>query len=950
MRYLSCFALLLMLFSCSDGKQYDICIYGGTSAGVIAARAAALQGHSVVIVEPLDHIGGMTTGGLGQTDIGNKQVVQGLSRKFYRDLGVHYGSLEKWVFEPSVAAAIFERYLDHPNITVLRRTGLRCVHKEGTDIRSVRVNGLDHQWRFNGRSVEIQAKVFIDASYEGDLMAAAGVSYTVGREDSAKYGESWNGRHLSIKHQLPDGIDPQGLAGIDKDTSSWAEGDGDTLVQAYNFRICLTDSLENSIPLERPAAYDSARYELLARLLAVQGESARYFIWDRMPGRKTDINNYGGFSTDLIGGSNEWPEASYERRRSIWQEHYDYTLGLLWFMQTDPRVPESIRVEISRWGLPKDEYQGSGHWSPQLYVREGRRMVSEYVITQADCEGRTTVEDGIAMAAYTMDSHNCRRIVVNGMVKNEGNVETKIPGPYPIPYRAIVPKKEECTNMLVPVCLSASHIAFGSIRMEPVFMTLGQVAAMAADEAISQDMDVQDVPAASIRSILASNPYLDETLPDILIDDLTGEVSAPGWMQVRKNRGYGPTYLELPHSGSDHPAVFRTKITDAGRYAVYSYTNLKDTLAPVAHYCMENGGRKYKASVDSRSIPLMGQTKGDWAPLGEYNLAAGPFTITVTGDDATLPLRCDAILCVRPASRDTVRILGVGNSWTRDSMRYLSAIAASAGRPVIVGHAYLGGSTLEDQWHGIHDTSYVYIHNGQPQKVHSTYQYWKYEGSVDPVKTPSEGYENGLAGIGVTLEYAVADELWDWIVFQPEATLGGDWKRHQGQGTDGYSLKSLISEIKGMMLPEAAAKVKIALMVPFSYPEGNTDYREKFKAVYNNGKTPKDQSEWDKLYRKQYTLIQKAAPKLCRSLEMDAIINVGAAIQAARADADLSCCGYLLQRRQDNTHLAEGLPKFIASLCYAYTLLGINPGDVSFSPPCESPFLVGKAKRLIVEI
>lgn len=280
-------------------------------------------------------------------------------------------------------------------------------------------------------------------------------------------------------------------------------------------------------------------------------------------------------------------------------------------------------------------------------------------------------------------------------------------------------------------------------------------------------------------------------------------------------------------------------------------------------------------------------------------------------------------------------------------MRYLSAIAESAGRPVVVGHAYLGGSTLEDQWHGIHDTSYVYTHNGQSQKVHSTYQYWKYEGSVDPVKTPSEGYGNGLAGIGVTLEYAVVDEPWDWIVLQPEATLGGDWKRHLGKGADGYSIEALISEVKSMMSPEVAEKVKVALMVPFAYPEGNTDYREKFLAVYNHGKTPQDQTGWDRLYRRQYKLIQSAAPKICRSLGMDACINVGAAIQAARMDAELSRCGYLLQRRQDNTHLAEGIPKYIASLCYAYTLLGIHPEEITFQ--VEDEALCAKARILVFE-
>ena len=425
-------------------------------------------------------------------------------------------------------------------------------------------------------------------------------------------------------------------------------------------------------------------------------------------------------------------------------------------------------------------------------------------------------------------------------------------------------------------------------------------------------------------------------------------LSCSGWEQIRSNRGYGPSCLELPHSGNGQPAVFRAEIPVSGQYSVYSYTNLKDRLAPIAYYRLENDGRQYNVRVDSRTIPLVGQTKGDWAHLGEYDFASGPFTVTVTGDEDPLPLRCDAILCVRSTSRDTLRILGVGNSWTRDSMRWLSAIAASAGRPVIVGHGYLGGSTLEDQWHGITDTAYCYIHNGEPQKVHSTYQYWKYAATKDPVKIPSEGYGNGLAGIGVTLESIVRDEPWDWIVFQPEATLGGDYTRHLGQGTDGYSLGAMIDAVKGMMSPDAAAKVRVALMVPFSYPEGNTDYREKFLAVYNKGKTPRDQAEWDRLYRKQYKLIQQAAPVLCKALSLNGCINVGAAIEAARKDPDLSRCGYLLQRRQDNTHLADGVPKYIASLCYAYFLLGIQPEEVSFYVDDES--LAAKARTLVYDI
>lgn len=279
---------------------------------------------------------------------------------------------------------------------------------------------------------------------------------------------------------------------------------------------------------------------------------------------------------------------------------------------------------------------------------------------------------------------------------------------------------------------------------------------------------------------------------------------------------------------------------------------------------------------------------------------------------------------------DTVRILGVGNSWTRDSMRQIWAIAHSAGHPVIIGHAYLGGSRLKDQFFGISDTNYCYKHAGQPQKVHSTYQYWKYKDGPNAVKEPSKGYQNGHAGIGVSLEKAVSDEKWDWIVFQPEATFGGDYREHLGLTADGYDLRSLLESVC-TMLPDGAAP-GIALMVPFAYPQGNTDYRPALVHYCNDDIEPANQKEWDKLYRKQYAQIQAAAPIVAGHIGAKAVVNVGAAIEAARADRDLSRAGYKLQRSQGNTHLAEGLPMYIASLCYAYTLLGLRPDDISFYP------------------
>lgn len=506
--------LFLCIASCPVfGTGCDVCIYGGTSAGVVAAKSIAAHGKSVIIVEPGGHIGGLTTGGLGYTDVGKGQKISGIAGEFYEEIVQHYGTPGKLVFEPKVASAIYKRYLDNSKISVLRKHGLVKADLKDGRIRSIRICALDGDGHFEGKPFRIKAKCFIDASYEGDLMAAAGVSFTTGREESKKYGEKWNGQHLSHYHQFPDNVDPYVIEGDSSSGLLWgispageiSEGEGDSLIQSYNLRVCLTDSIENRIPITRPEDYDPSRYELLARLMKAQAPNARYFIWSPMPGRKTDINNYGAFSSDMIGMNQDYLEASYARRKQILDAHTSYIKGMFWFILTDPRVPESLSSEVARWGYPKDEYPDNGHWTPQLYVREGRRMLGDYIVTEADCEGRIRAEDGIAEAAYMMDSHNCKRVVVekNGvrMVKNEGDVEIKIPGPYPISYRAIVPRRSECTNLLVPVCLSSSHIAFGSIRMEPVFMTLGEVAGKAACIAADEECSVQDIDYRRVRCL-----------------------------------------------------------------------------------------------------------------------------------------------------------------------------------------------------------------------------------------------------------------------------------------------------------------------------------------------------------------------------------------------------------------------------------------------------------------
>ena len=503
-------------------KNYavDICVYGGTSGGVIAAYTAKKSGKTVLLIEPGKMIGGMTTGGLGQTDIGNKQAITGLAREFYKNIGKEYGVPEQWIFEPSMALKVLQDFINKGKIDVIYESKLQKVKKKGNVIQSISLKN-------NSTSFNVAAKQFIDCTYEGDLMAMAGVSYTVGREDNNQYKEMLNGvqpaeyHKQSGMHQLPDGLNPYKTPGIPSSGLVWgiskdlmhSRGSGDQKIQAYNFRICLTDSVENRIPITRPRYYDSTKYELLVRLFMAQPEMRKindYFIWSRMPHRKTDINNRGGFSTDMIGMNYEYPEATYKKRERIFDQHLSYTKGLLYFMKTDPRVPESLRTFMSDWGYCKDEFREFGYFTPQLYIREARRMIGEYVMTEHNCRGDEKVKDPVGMAAYTMDSHNCQRIVVNGMVKNEGNVEVGGFPPYPVSYRSITPKRKECQNLLVPVCLSASHIAYGSIRMEPVFMVLGESSAIASSMAIDKKIPVQEIDVYKLQEVLKDDPFVEK--------------------------------------------------------------------------------------------------------------------------------------------------------------------------------------------------------------------------------------------------------------------------------------------------------------------------------------------------------------------------------------------------------------------------------------------------------
>lgn len=529
------FFLLVTSVRAKAAETYDLVVYGGTSAGVAAAVQAKAMGKSVIIVGPDRHLGGLSSGGLGFTDTGNKAVIGGLAREFYHRVWRHYDSeaawtwqkkaeygnkgqgtpaidganRTMWIFEPHVAEKIFEDFVRERQIPVVRDEWLdrtNGVKKDGARIVTITM--------LSGKTYA--GKMFIDATYEGDLLAAAGVAYHVGREANRVYGETLNGVQTGVLHHrhhfavLSEKISPYVVpgdptSGVLPRVSAAAPGnfgEGDGKVQAYCYRMCLTNEPENRIPFAKPDGYDPKQYELLVRIYAA-GWKETFGKFDPIPNHKTDTNNHGPFSTDNIGMNYDYPEASYARRREILREHETYQKGWLYFISTDPRVPADVRAQMGTWGLPKDEFKDNGGWPHQIYVREARRMVGAYVMTENELRKKRPTPDSVGMGSYAIDSHNVQRYITpEGFVQNEGDIGVSTGGPYEIAYGALVPKRGEADNLLVPVCVSSSHIAYGSIRMEPVFMILGQSAATAAVMAIDAKIPVQDVPYAKLRERL----------------------------------------------------------------------------------------------------------------------------------------------------------------------------------------------------------------------------------------------------------------------------------------------------------------------------------------------------------------------------------------------------------------------------------------------------------------
>jgi hypothetical protein len=669
----------------AEPVERDLIVYGGTSAGIVAGIQAKAMGRSVVVIEPSSREGGLTTGGLGQTDIGNKQVIGGLSREFYRRIARHYhdpaawkweqrsdykdsgqtrtekGEETMWTFEPSAALKVYREWI--------AETGLELIHNERLD----RASGVKKE---DGRIVSITmesgrvfiGKMFLDATYEGDLMAAAGVGHTVGREANAQYGETLNGVQTAMAkhHQFVKGVDPYVVKGDPKSgllpfidpAGPGVEGAGDQRVQAYCFRMCLTDHPDNRIPFAKPEGYEERWYELLLRNYEA-GETGLPWINSSMPNRKTDTNNRLGFSTDFIGQNYDYPEATYAEREAIVKRHRLYQQGLMWTLAYHPRMPEKIRAQISKWGMSKDEFTEGNGWQEQLYIREARRMVGEFVMTQNHCQHRLPVDQPVGMGAYTMDSHHVQRHVdEDGHVRNEGDVQVGGFPPYPIHYQSIVPKRGECTNLLVPVCLSATHIAFGSIRMEPVFMVLGQSAATAASLAIDAGVPVQDLDFAALKSRLeadgqilhytappkpAANYTALDSLAGTVVDDTAAKLTGD-WLASILPSGIHQGYRhDNDARDGKATAVFTATLPAPGRYEVqvaWSPNANRATNVPVR---IEHAGGSSEAKLDQRQRPEIDRHFG---AVGTFEFGTtGTVTITNAGTDGHVIL--DAVRWVK---------------------------------------------------------------------------------------------------------------------------------------------------------------------------------------------------------------------------------------------------------------------------------------------------------------
>jgi len=640
----------------------QVCIYGGTSSGVVAALELKRLGISSVIVHPGIRLGGLSAGGLGWTDFGNKEAVQGIAREFYQRVGAKYGTTENWAFEPSVALAVFQDMVQEAGVEVYYKAFLNrssgVVMSNGRIVRITTENGLT-----------VNADYFIDATYEGDLMAAAGVTYVTGRESNSAYGETYNGQQVRDKHQFLRDVSPYIVAGDPNsgllpgiETVIPVAGQGDHRIQAYNFRICMTDVAANRVPFPKPANYDRSWYVLLERYFAVGFGTEfdnTFNKFDRVKNGKTDTNNHGAVSTDFIGQNFNWPNGSYQERESIFQRHVTYIQGYWWFIANDPAVGQivpTIQAKMQNWGLAADEFTETGNWPCQLYIREARRMVSDYVITEHDFLGKTQPKDSVGLASYNMDSHNCYRFVnASGFVKNEGDVQIGGNTPYRLSYRAIIPRNGQCPNLAVPVCVSASHIAYGSVRMEPVFMILGQSSAAAIAQAIGRgNIGLQAVDLPQLQKTLIQRGqriYWGDPIEEIegtVIDSENdnGVVRVGAWPASSSVSGYyGQNYLHDDNTAKGQKSVtFQLNLPATGPYDVYLRWTSHDNRASNVPITINHDGGAASQVVNQKS------NGGKWNLLGRYRFSAGTGSVVISNTGTDGYVAADAVLISKPLS------------------------------------------------------------------------------------------------------------------------------------------------------------------------------------------------------------------------------------------------------------------------------------------------------------
>ncbi len=674
----------------AETSTHDVVVYGGTSAAVTAAVQVARMDRSVIMVSPMEHLGGLSSSGLGRTDFGRSGTIGGLSYEYYERIKNYYDDPDVWTyveqsdfhfdsglmrhrgyredrdfmlsFEPHVAEMIFDNMVKEAGVEVVR--GQRLDRQHGVVKREGRIVSIT---TLAGDTY--RADTFIDATYEGDLMAATGVQYTVGRESREKYGEKWAGTQKDARHHrhhfdknispyVEPGNPESGLLPRVHGNAPGQKGEGDDRVQAYCFRLCMTKVESNQVDWQKPEDYDPQQYELLFRAFKAGEFGSNVSIRDvmligMMPNKKTDTNNRGPFSTDNIGMNYNYPEASYEQREQIVQEHIEYTKGLMWTLAHHERTPKELRRQMQEWGLAKDEFQDNEHFPYKIYVREARRMIGQYVMTEHDCLGRKEAPRPIALGSYTMDSHNVQRFVTEeGYVQNEGDIGVHPKKPYQIAYGSIVPKEKDCTNLLVPAAMSASHIAYGSIRMEPVFMMLGQAAGTGAVHAIREDSAVQNINYSRLRHRLIADDMLvstkqtipvsveSEDLKGIVVDNTAAAKKGEWELSGSKEPYVGRGYLHDGDSSDRRSVRYTVKVPQAGHYTVRLSCVPHHNRATNAPVTIHHANGKTTVRVNQREEP---DGERLFTTIGEYQFDKGETTIEISNADADAYVIADAV-------------------------------------------------------------------------------------------------------------------------------------------------------------------------------------------------------------------------------------------------------------------------------------------------------------------